>query len=227
MIDDPYARKQKWEFRGKAPSGRPYCYSGCGREVPKGLRTSCSSECAYQWRLRNHPQVLASFMLKRDKGVCANCGTDTEHLRRNVTHNTPYEAPDPFTIADAMGHKHPYKTSDELNSRYIRHYSCYEMKPDVQAAMDVAAYMHNREIEIPWQDFQKRHREECEARGFNDVSRRWWEADHIVPVVEGGGGCGPEGYRTLCLPCHRRETAALAARRAAQRRKTRQPELQL
>lgn len=41
-----------------------------------------------------------------------------------------------------------------------------------------------------------------------------WEADHIVPVVEGGGECGLDGYRTLCRACHRRETAALAARRA-------------
>lgn len=46
-----------------------------------------------------------------------------------------------------------------------------------------------------------------------------WEADHITPVVEGGGLCGPEGYRTLCVPCHRTETAKLAARRASERRK--------
>lgn len=45
-----------------------------------------------------------------------------------------------------------------------------------------------------------------------------WEADHIVPVVEGGGECGLENLRTLCQPCHRRETAKLAARRAAKRR---------
>lgn len=25
-----------------------------------------------------------------------------------------------------------------------------------------------------------------------------WEADHIVPVSEGGGLCGIDGYRTLC-----------------------------
>jgi 5-methylcytosine-specific restriction endonuclease McrA len=45
-----------------------------------------------------------------------------------------------------------------------------------------------------------------------------WQADHVVPVVEGGGECGLEGFRTLCVPCHRVETAALAARRAAARR---------
>lgn len=45
-----------------------------------------------------------------------------------------------------------------------------------------------------------------------------WDMDHIVPVVEGGGNCGLENYRTLCRPCHRRETAALRKRLAAARR---------
>lgn len=41
----------------------------------------------------------------------------------------------------------------------------------------------------------------------------YWDADHIVPVVEGGGQCGLDGYRTLCIGCHQRQTAELAARR--------------
>jgi 5-methylcytosine-specific restriction endonuclease McrA len=40
-----------------------------------------------------------------------------------------------------------------------------------------------------------------------------WQADHIRPVVEGGGECGLENYRTLCLPCHHRATAELMRRR--------------
>lgn len=50
-----------------------------------------------------------------------------------------------------------------------------------------------------------------------------WEADHIVPVAEGGGMCGLEGLRTLCLPCHHKETAALAARLAERRHADRRP----
>jgi 5-methylcytosine-specific restriction endonuclease McrA len=30
-----------------------------------------------------------------------------------------------------------------------------------------------------------------------------WDADHIVPVIEGGGECDLENLRTLCLSCHR------------------------
>jgi 5-methylcytosine-specific restriction protein A len=40
-----------------------------------------------------------------------------------------------------------------------------------------------------------------------------WDADHIVPVVEGGGECDLSNMRTLCLECHRDVTAALRRRR--------------
>jgi 5-methylcytosine-specific restriction endonuclease McrA len=43
--------------------------------------------------------------------------------------------------------------------------------------------------------------------------RRWraarprWEADHILPVADGGGECGLENYRLLCRACHVAVTA--------------------
>jgi 5-methylcytosine-specific restriction enzyme A len=40
-----------------------------------------------------------------------------------------------------------------------------------------------------------------------------WDADHIVPVVEGGGECDLSNIRTLCLKCHRDVTAELRKRR--------------
>lgn len=33
-------------------------------------------------------------------------------------------------------------------------------------------------------------------------SRPRWEADHIVPVADGGGLCGLDNYRLLCRACH-------------------------
>jgi 5-methylcytosine-specific restriction protein A len=50
------------------------------------------------------------------------------------------------------------------------------------------------------------------------VERDWWEAEHLVPVCRGGGECGLEGIATLCVPCHKRSTAKLAAERAAERK---------
>ena len=37
----------------------------------------------------------------------------------------------------------------------------------------------------------------------------FWQADHIIPVAEGGGGCGLDNLRTLCTTCHRKETQKL------------------
>ena len=47
--------------------------------------------------------------------------------------------------------------------------------------------------------------------------RSLWDADHIVPVVE-GGTMTLDNLRTLCVPCHRSETAALRKRLAQARR---------
>lgn len=39
-------------------------------------------------------------------------------------------------------------------------------------------------------------------RFIKDKGISLWDADHIIPVVSGGAGCGLEGMRTLCVPCH-------------------------
>lgn len=51
------------------------------------------------------------------------------------------------------------------------------------------------------------------------LGRRWWDLDHVLSVVEGGGECGLDNYQTLCTPCHKQKTKELAAKRKAERRK--------
>lgn len=49
--------------------------------------------------------------------------------------------------------------------------------------------------------------------GLKPAKRRsLWDADHIVPVCEGGGECDLSNLRTLCLKCHRRVTGDLRTR---------------
>ena len=52
-----------------------------------------------------------------------------------------------------------------------------------------------------------------------DRLRPLWQADHMVPVVEGGGGSNLTNLRTLCLECHRKVTHALMARRRKAKKK--------
>jgi len=49
-----------------------------------------------------------------------------------------------------------------------------------------------------------------------ETSRRsLWDADHVIPVAEGGGECDLANMRTLCLKCHRSATSELRKRLAA------------
>ena len=51
-----------------------------------------------------------------------------------------------------------------------------------------------------------------------DRLRPLWQADHTVPVVEGGGGVTIVSLQTLCLECHRKKTRREAEVRRAKKR---------
>ena len=59
--------------------------------------------------------------------------------------------------------------------------------------------------------------EALEMWGMRTVTARrsLWDADHILPVAEGGGECDLDNLRTLCLMCHREATAELRRRMRA------------
>lgn len=132
-----------WVARRRGPCRR------CGVDVPKGRFTFCSDVCVHEWKLRTDPAYLREQVFRRDHGICASCGLDTEAMRRN------------------------------------------KRKLDYRA---------RRQFERDWG--RRRH---------------FWDADHIVPVAEGGGECDLSNMRTLCLKCHREATAALLVRLRIQR----------
>jgi 5-methylcytosine-specific restriction protein A len=67
---------------------------------------------------------------------------------------------------------------------------------------------------------------EYKQAGWNVYNIRWWDVDHKLPVSEGGG---PDEWprskpyidnlRTLCHPCHKKETAKLKKRLAKSKNK--------
>jgi 5-methylcytosine-specific restriction endonuclease McrA len=54
-----------------------------------------------------------------------------------------------------------------------------------------------------------------------DPAKSPWEADHIIPICEGGDWFDLSNVRTLDTLCHRAVTSALARRRAERRRESR------
>jgi 5-methylcytosine-specific restriction endonuclease McrA len=66
----------------------------------------------------------------------------------------------------------------------------------------------------------RKDKRKLDWRSRREFEREWggrrnlWDADHIVPVVEGGGECDLSNMRTLCLRCHKAATAELQKRRS-------------
>lgn len=69
-----------------------------------------------------------------------------------------------------------------------------------------------RVMRLPFAERMRTLRD-LQARGaVNKRRKSWWEADHILAVVEGGDS-NLENIRTLCIPCHRGVTNELRNRR--------------
>lgn len=72
-------------------------------------------------------------------------------------------------------------------------------------------------MRLPFAARMKRVRELIAAGMVVRGRKSWWEADHILPVAEGGDS-SLDNIRTLCLPCHRSATSALRKRLAERKR---------
>lgn len=72
----------------------------------------------------------------------------------------------------------------------------------------------------------RKHKRKLDYGARRVFEREWgrrrnlWDADHIVPVAEGGGECDLANMRTLCLKCHRKATAELRERLAGRKDST-------
>jgi 5-methylcytosine-specific restriction endonuclease McrA len=204
-----FLRKQVWRSYGKGPTGKTLCHCGCGNEVMPPRRTCYSDACLQAWKQHSDPTVIRSIVEQRDRGVCALCGVDTV-LRSRVAEETRrlwrWFAVQHATELFWAGQLPMFPGFTVSEKRYAEYRRSAEQGRVTYGDVDRWA------SHWVYQDSREK---------FGDTpSGHCWEADHIVPVCEGGGGCGPEGYRTLCLQCHKAETARLAARRAQKRRQS-------
>lgn len=92
---------------------------------------------------------------------------------------------------------------------------------DQGAARKLVWKLHRGVCQICKTDVNKRRREILAEHGYmksrelQDECR--WEADHIVPIVE-GGKLDRTNLRTVCRRCHKDVTRALRKRLAAKRK---------
>jgi 5-methylcytosine-specific restriction enzyme A len=138
-------------MNGKIITEMPKQCRWCKSEVKPPRRNWCSQKCVEEYQDLNDWNWILQKVFKRDAGVCADCGCDTQKLLRVLRH--------------AFGYK-------------IRSF----------------------EIQM----------------GFNE-GKSYWECDHILERVRGGTN-ETSNLQTLCVPCHKRKTARLAAERALERK---------
>ncbi len=125
-----------------------------------------------EYGIRSSSAVASWEVGKRDHGVCATCGLDTELLDRVLRR----------AAASLAG-----QTTEHWWRSVDRHRK-YELRALVLGAIGFS--------EAIWKN-----------------GAHLWEADHVVPVEEGGGSCSLDNYQTLCRPCHFRKTRSQGIRR--------------
>ena len=150
----------------RGPNGRRLC-RWCGKEVPAGRRTFCSSLCAHEWRVRSSSKYLREKVYERDRGVCAKCGRDTRKLKARLE--------DAQTAA--MARCGVFDKNPLADWRKDTEYVAFLKKPPFPLTV-------------------------------KEAEKSLWQADHRLEVADGGGLCGLDGFRTLCLWCHKDATKA-------------------
>lgn len=77
-------RRKPYQYRvARDAEGRPLC-RWCHQPVTPPRRTFCSDTCVQEYRIRSDPGYARHCVWNRDHGMCAECGTDTRQLRREL-----------------------------------------------------------------------------------------------------------------------------------------------
>lgn len=254
--------------------GRKLC-RWCQAPVPKGRRTFCSEACVHEALLRAHPGYLRQQTHKRDKGICAACGTDTDAMKQEYNRLVAFASKGIFAFSRtttkvvkatgvandyalefAMCRKTTAEAELEIAERTAERLAWHIRNAELRAANPTGRYatVEHPDSDTKWQrdmdkirmeakDMppeilharaihrrlkrlaearRKRLHAELRAAGWHGVEKRkasnMWQADHILPVQHGGGGCGLENIQSLCTLCHKRKTAEQARRNALVRR---------
>ncbi len=168
----------------------------------------------------------------RDKGVCADCGFDTERFRLDMNYlskigNYGLLAFSRLRIKALK--RYPGIRIDRLDQLISQAEADKRLAAphrfpinglSVVQAHEIEAWTIHRRIKKMARARFARLTAEMLVRGFKTLTHNLWQADHIVPVELGGGLCGLNGYQTLCTGCHLRKNRTQAAARALRKKLT-------
>jgi 5-methylcytosine-specific restriction endonuclease McrA len=171
----------------------------CSKPVPRGRRTFCGPPCVDEWGIRTDPGYARRIVEDRDHGICALCGLDTERIKR---------------IAERLGKlAKGYRDWNEDPAPWVM----FPSSTRRLAQLDILCWLVS--LYMGQVVFENTFHVTESGANIPRLRHHLWEADHIVPVVEGGGECGIDNLRTVCLHCHKAATRALAAKRSLMKKR--------
>ncbi len=171
--------------------GRIVCSCGCGKHPLPPRKTWFSNECVVAWREKNDPSYIRDQIWKRDHGICSLCECDS-----NADYFAWQKAVQEVNkLADRLIQRHRF------NVVWVR--GRWSFAPDTHSLNYREHHAYRKQLLAKYAPLGR----------WTPGRTSGWDADHIIPVVEGGGQCGLENYRTLCHPCHKKVTAELSRRR--------------
>ena len=118
--------------------------------------------------------------------------------------------------SDGCEHESKVRSSPDYARRAV-----FERDGGICALCGLDTEAEQQRLESLERQDPQRYEDEKAALGIPDHRVTFWDMDHIVPVVEGGGQCGLAGYRTLCIWCHAEITADLNRKLAKERNRPR------
>jgi 5-methylcytosine-specific restriction enzyme A len=194
----PKAKGYHWHRKDAVifPDGRRGCRWCLGPVAPP-RRSWCSEDCVREWTRRTSWSLTRLAVFERDKGRCAACGVDAEAVLARFRQ----------AVCDRMGFDRARASLDAVAvvktvraSR--RRYRTTVTKPEPLPADLIALFA----ARASWPETAFRPRAHA------------WEADHIVPVADGGDWFAMSNLVSLCIRCHRAKTTAENKARAAARK---------
>lgn len=152
--------------------------------------------------------------------LCRWCGTEVEPPRRTFCgddcvhewsiRQSPSYARHHVYLRDkgvcALCGVDTRKQAAELRAEFEVHR--YTERP--LAAKEKAFYARLKSLKIPTTRWYT-----------NGSTEGCWDMDHATPVSEGGGSCGLDNLRTLCMRCHHQQTRQLRRRQKVRRQRKR------
>lgn len=245
MATDRYLDRAPFdeERRRRQKAGEParIC-RWCGGDLPARRSSFCGDACVQEFTIRRSATCARAAVFGRDRGICAICGLDTEALRKfagrllepligNQRHVTWKVFWKPFPtlrqVLRALWALRDLRRRGFDGVEGLHYLEAFERDPDYLARLASGVRGAQKAVELEVRTGIRLPREAREGL-FSTygiarprLTRSFWQADHRQAVVQGGGACGVENFRTLCCPCHKAETRRLVRDLARERRAAR------